>query len=176
MPSSFSRTSTPASRQSTAPATPMAPTPFSNAAPDPALYPAPRPQHSNQLHTCIDWTNKWVINLSKTPLTPKQLSLLQKGPNFAIIPKYPTPIEAYISAVEQASSKLPTHEAEELRSDVIKLLKQQQQSHCNNQCNINAPNAGPSHNLNRTTPGWSSQWTKGWPWSSWTKRITSTKP
>ena len=53
------------------------------------------------------------------------------------------PIEAYISVVEQVSSKLPTHEAEEFRSDVNKLLKQQQQSHCNNQCNINPPAQGP---------------------------------
>ena len=32
------------------------------------------------------------------------------------------PIEAYISAVEQASSKLPTHEAEEFRSDSTSYL------------------------------------------------------
>ena len=28
--------------------------------------------------------NKWVINLSNTPLTPAQESLLAKGPNFAV--------------------------------------------------------------------------------------------
>ena len=38
--------------------------------------------------------------------------------------------------VEQASSKLPAQEVDEFRSDVNKLLKQQQ-SHCNNQCNLN---------------------------------------
>ena len=78
--------------------------------------------------------DKWVINLSETPLTSEQLSLLQKGPNFAITPKYP-PIEAYIMATEQASSKLPTQEADEFRSDVNRLLKQQQQQH-NNHCNL----------------------------------------
>ena len=67
----------------------------------------------------------------QNPLTPEQLSLLQKGPNYAITPKYP-PIEAYITAVEQASSKLPAQEAIEFRSDVNKLLKQQQQTQCNN--------------------------------------------
>ena len=38
--------------------------------------------------------------------------------------------------MEQASSKLPAQEADEFRSDVNKILKQQQQ-HCNNQCNLN---------------------------------------
>ena len=80
--------------------------------------------------------NQWVINLSKTPLTKEQLSLLQKGPNFAITPKYP-PIEAYITATEQASSKLPTQEADELRSDVNRILKQLQQH--TKQCNLNSP-------------------------------------
>ena len=84
-------------------------------------------------HTCRDQSDKWVINLSNTLLTSKQLSLLQKGPNFAITPKYP-PIEAYITATELASSKLPTQEEEEFRSDVNRLLKHQQQQqhqHCN---------------------------------------------
>ena len=38
--------------------------------------------------------------------------------------------------MEQASSKLPAHGVDEFRSDVNRILKQQQQ-HCNNQCNIN---------------------------------------
>ena len=69
------------------------------------------------------------------PLTKEQLSLLHKGSNFAITPKYP-PTEAYITATEQTSSKLPAQEADEFRSDVNKILKQQQQHH-NNQCNLN---------------------------------------
>ena len=68
-------------------------------------------------------------------LTKEQLSLLQKGPNFAITPKYP-PIEAYIAATEQASSKLPAQEADEFRSEVNRILKQLQQQH-NNHCNLN---------------------------------------
>ena len=66
-------------------------------------------------------------------LSSDQLTLLQKGPNFAIIPKHP-PIEAYITATEMAAAKLPTQEAEEFRSDVNRLLKlqqQQHQQHCN---------------------------------------------
>ena len=34
-------------------------------------------------------TNKWVVNLSKTHLTPAQESLLSKGQNFAITPNNP---------------------------------------------------------------------------------------
>ena len=33
--------------------------------------------------------------------------------------------------------------------------------------------AEPLHNSNKTTQGWSSQWTRGWPWSSWTNKITT---
>ena len=38
------------------------------------------------------------------------------------------------------------------------------------------PNTEPSLSLKRTTPGWFLQWTRGWPWSSWTKRIIPTRP
>ena len=68
------------------PATPMAPTPsIGTADTDPALRLPP----SSTSHASTDHMDKWVISLSKTPLTKEQLSLLQKGPNFAITPKYP---------------------------------------------------------------------------------------
>ena len=70
----------------------------------------------------------------KHPLSIEQLTLLQKGPNFAIIPKH-LPIEAYITATEIAAAKLPTQEAEEFRSDVNRLLKLQQQQH-HQHCNL----------------------------------------
>ena len=34
-------------------------------------------------------------------------------------------------------------------------------------------NAEPLHNSSRTTPGWFLQWTRGWPWSLWTNKITT---
>ena len=43
---------------------------------------------NNQTQTC-NTNNKWVINLSNTPLTPAQESLLAKGLNFAIAPQTP---------------------------------------------------------------------------------------
>ena len=92
VPSSFSNTSSQASNNSTVPATTMATTPSSDADPAP-MAPTTAPGHppTSSRDTCktSNHTNKWVINLSKTPLTPEQLSLLQKGPNFAITPKYP---------------------------------------------------------------------------------------
>ena len=52
------------------------------------------------------------------------------------MPLFPnTPIEAYITATELAAAKLPTQEAEEFRSDVNRLLKQQQQQH-HQHCNL----------------------------------------
>ena len=46
------------------------------------------------------------------------------------------PIEAYITATEQASCRLLAQEADEFRSNINKILKQQQQQH-NNKCNLN---------------------------------------
>ena len=89
VPSHFSTRTTNHSSTSSVPATPMAPTPSTHAADfQPAAnQPVPRQPVSN--HTCTSHIDKWVINLSKTPLTQEQLSLLQKGPNYAITPKYP---------------------------------------------------------------------------------------
>ena len=85
VPSSICSTSTTASNPTTVPATPMAPTPSTSTT---ASNPAPRLPPSSHKDTCTNCTNKWVIYLSKTPLTKEQLLLLQKGPNFAITPKY----------------------------------------------------------------------------------------
>ena len=128
VPSSISPRSSTTSITSNVPATPMGPTPSTSTMTTHTTQAIPT---SGNPHICSDHTDKWVINLSQTPLTSKQLSLLQKGPNFAITPKYP-PLDAYITATELASSKLPTQEVEEFRSDVNRFLKQQQHNrHCN---------------------------------------------
>ena len=44
---------------------------------------------------------KWVINLSCTPLTQEQESLLAHGPNFAVTPQNP-PLGEYITLIETA--------------------------------------------------------------------------
>ena len=74
-------------------------------------------------------------HLVQNPLTTEQLFLLQKGPNFAITPKYPP--RSIKRATEQASSRLPAQEADEFRYDINRILKQQQQQHHNNKCNLN---------------------------------------
>ena len=173
VPSNFSTRSTNHSFTSSIPATPMAPTPSTHAADfkPAANQPVPRQPVSN--HTCTSHMDEWVINLSKTPLTKEQLSLLQKGPNYAITPKYPT-IEAYITSTEQAANKLPSQEADELRSDVNRILKQLQQQH-NKQCNLNPPVQSPHRTQTGQFQGGFSWQTRGWPWSSWTNRTTLTK-
>ena len=62
-----------------------------------------------------EYTNRWVRNLSSTPLTEAQVSLLSHGPNFAVAPGHP-PYGDYITAIEQACLKLEPHNAEELRA------------------------------------------------------------
>ena len=65
---------------------------------------------------------RWVMNLSKIPLTEAQDNLLAHGPNFAITPRSP-PIGEYIAAVEQTCQNLAQGEAEELRAEVKAVLK-----------------------------------------------------
>ena len=60
---------------------------------------------------------KWVINISSTPLTPDQEKLLAHGPNYAVVPKEP-PIAQYVAAVENACTKLEEGKAEEFRVQV----------------------------------------------------------
>ena len=62
-------------------------------------------------------SNKWVINLSKTNLTEGQESVLAKGPNFSITPKYIHNVD-YIRAVESMCQNLKEEDAVELRLDI----------------------------------------------------------
>ena len=54
---------------------------------------------------------KWVIYMNNTNLTSVQESVLARGSNFALVPRY-LPKEAYITAVEEACSQLPSMEAD----------------------------------------------------------------
>ena len=47
-----------------------------------------RPNNQNPMATSNS-NCKWVINLSTTPLSSAQFSLLSRGPNFAVTPKHP---------------------------------------------------------------------------------------
>ena len=69
-----------------------------------------------------DKSKKWVVNLSSIPLTKEQESLLAHGPNFAISPRKP-PLGDYILNIERACQSLDTNMAEELRSEVYRVLR-----------------------------------------------------
>ena len=69
---------------------------------------------------------KWVINLSSIALTKEQENLLSHGPNFAISPKKP-PLGDYILNIEKACQSLDTNTAEELRSEVYRVLRKPHQ-------------------------------------------------
>ena len=91
VPSSISMVSSTTSSTPTVPTTPMASTPSASMDPaSSAATTAPSHPPSSSRHTCKvgTHTKKWVIN-HPNPLTPGQLSLLQKGPNYAITPKCP---------------------------------------------------------------------------------------
>ena len=65
---------------------------------------------------------KWVINLSSSPLTQAQASLLAHGPGYAVTPKHP-PYGDYIVAIEKACSTLDHNRAEELRAEIRGALR-----------------------------------------------------
>ena len=75
--------------------------------------------------TTTEDTQKWVRNLSDTPLTEDQERLLAQGPKFSIRPRQ-LPVSEYVVAVEQACSRLSKGEAEEMRVEVRKALKKAQ--------------------------------------------------
>ena len=70
-------------------------------------------------------TKKWVINLSKIPLTRKQERLLAHRPKFVITPKE-TLVKEYIAATEQACTKIDQGKQDEFRVEVKRLLLQDQ--------------------------------------------------
>ena len=65
---------------------------------------------------------KWVFKLSSKPLTPAQRSVLAKGPNFAVSHKQP-PNLRYITAIEAAYTKSSQQDAEELKTEVNRVLR-----------------------------------------------------
>ena len=89
VPSSSSSTTSATSTTSNVPATPVPPTPSNHTVSHPSAQGNPSSGNTSYQHTCRAPLDKWVINLSNTPLSIDQLTLLQKGPNFAIIPKHP---------------------------------------------------------------------------------------
>ena len=68
--------------------------------------------------------SKWIVNLSDRVLTSEEENVLKKGLNFAVTPdKIPT--EEYIIGIESACRLIGpnTKEAETLRSDCVRILK-----------------------------------------------------
>ena len=61
--------------------------------------------------------NKWLINISRKPLTPDEEKLLSHGPNNAIVPRNP-PIVQYVAVVEHTCTRLEEGKAEEFRVQV----------------------------------------------------------
>ena len=85
--------------------------------------PLPNRHNSPQASSSLEEPNpKWVINLSSKPLTKAQRSVLAKGLNFAVSPKHPPNLE-YITAIEEACTKLSQQDAEELRADINWVLR-----------------------------------------------------
>ena len=66
--------------------------------------------------------DKWVVNLSSKQLSSDQVSVLEKGLNFAVSPDK-LPINDVIVATESACKDLPDKTAAELRARVVNIVK-----------------------------------------------------
>ena len=66
--------------------------------------------------------SKWVINMSKKPLTKSQEKLLAHGPNYVVTPRSP-PIGEYFAAVGQTCQNLTQGEADEMRAEIKAAIK-----------------------------------------------------
>ena len=69
-----------------------------------------------------DQGQKWVHNLSSTPLTDAQMKVLSRRPNFAMLPRNP-PVGEYIASIENACMKLKQDKVDELRGEIKTILK-----------------------------------------------------
>ena len=66
--------------------------------------------------------NKWIHNLSKTPLLKDQEKVLARGPNYAVVAREP-PVGKYIAQIERMCQKLNQGKVEELRGEVKSILR-----------------------------------------------------
>ena len=88
-------------------------------------------QEQQQLpSTAMKSKSKWVINMSKKPLTESQLKLLAHGPNYVVTPRNP-PIGEYIAAVENTCQSLTQGEADEMRAEIKAAIKRSHPSGSN---------------------------------------------
>ena len=69
--------------------------------------------------------SKWVINMSKKPLTESQEKLFTHGPNYVVTPRN-LPIGEYIAAVEKTCHNLTQGEADEMRAEIKAAIKSSQ--------------------------------------------------
>ena len=79
----------------------------------------PTQAHSN---TSVD-SNRWVVNLSERELSQAELSVLKKGLNFAVT-STDIPVDEIIASTELATRHLDQQTAAQLRSEVVRSLRQ----------------------------------------------------
>ena len=132
VPSSFSPRSSTTSITSSVPATPRPPHL------PPAQWPHTQqrnPQQQQPQQPSYMYRPYGQVGYQSFPNPPNQQTIIPptKRSKLCYHPQIP-PIDAYIMATEQASSRLPTQEVDEFTSDDNRLLKQQQH---NNHCNLN---------------------------------------
>jgi hypothetical protein len=71
-----------------------------------------------------------VINLRKVPLEEAAYSILSKGLNYAVVPRFIT-VKDIFCGVENAIRILPEDNAEEIRQETIRILKDSRQPKIN---------------------------------------------
>ena len=79
-----------------------------------------RNSYNNNINM-VDITKKWVVNMSNSPPTEAQTSLLARRPDFEVVPRH-SPKREYVAAVEEVCLHLPSKVAAKLRTDTSKHL------------------------------------------------------
>ena len=82
-------------------------------------------RNGNNSQSKVETNSKWVIHLAKTSLSKGQISVLAKGPNFAITPRHVPNID-YITTIQSVCHKCKEEDAGELRVDINSLLRRAQ--------------------------------------------------
>ncbi len=74
-------------------------------------------------HIPEDIKRRWVVNRSSKDLSPDEISLLSRGPKFAITQDR-IPIEDIIPVIESGIQNLPECEADATRYEIVRAIKQ----------------------------------------------------
>ncbi len=86
-------------------------------------HPPPYKKDNIKFHVPDDVKRRWVINKSSKSLTRDEISVLSRGPKFSVTQDR-IPVEDIIPMVESGLLGIPDSDADSVRNDIVKAIKQ----------------------------------------------------